>query len=228
MVNPRAHCRCLFPECPAAQNCASCAEAGVLGPVPGAIGTLQATEAIKLATGVGEPLAGTLLLYDALRADFRRVKLRPARPGCAACAGGDYAASQLARAGGPAGFDYDAFTGGQALTEGRAPVQLLPPERRIDCAALRHLLQAQRQAVALPGSQGCVHAARSTPPSLGKGSPSAALGEAHNAQAGADMSLSEDRDRTLVLDVRAHALFQASRLPGSFNVPWSQVRHERC
>src|ERR1051325_3948873 len=58
--------RCLFREPPPAGAVPNCAEAGVLGVLPGIIGTLQATEAIKLITGIGEPLIGRLLLFDAL------------------------------------------------------------------------------------------------------------------------------------------------------------------
>jgi molybdopterin/thiamine biosynthesis adenylyltransferase/rhodanese-related sulfurtransferase len=76
--------RCLYPEAPAAGDAPSCAEAGVLGVLPGVIGTLQATEAIKLILGVGDPLVGRILLYDALAASFREVKLR-ADPKCRAC-----------------------------------------------------------------------------------------------------------------------------------------------
>ena len=63
--------RCLHPEPPPAGLIPNCAEAGVLGVLPGIIGTIQATEAIKLLTGIGEPLVGRLLLYDALRMRFR-------------------------------------------------------------------------------------------------------------------------------------------------------------
>src|SRR6202008_3842850 len=58
--------RCLFPEPPPPGLVPSCAEGGVFGVLPGTIGTIQATEAIKLITGIGEPLVGRLLLYDAL------------------------------------------------------------------------------------------------------------------------------------------------------------------
>lgn len=131
-------CRCLFPECPAPQNCARCDEAGVLGPVPGAIGTLQATEAIKILTRVGRPLSGRLLLYDALEATFRTVKLRGPRPGCAACCSSD---AELRACGGLRQYDYHAFTGGQAMEEKRAPVRLLPLEQRVSCEELRTLLR---------------------------------------------------------------------------------------
>ncbi len=76
--------RCLFPEPPPPGLVPSCAEGGVLGILPGTIGTLQATEAIKLILGVGQPLIGRLLLYDALSLSFEEVKLRK-NPTCAIC-----------------------------------------------------------------------------------------------------------------------------------------------
>ncbi|HEX8407403.1 MAG TPA: molybdopterin-synthase adenylyltransferase MoeB [Thermoanaerobaculia bacterium] len=68
--------RCLYPEPPPPHLAPSCAEGGVLGVLPGIIGTLQATEAIKLIAGIGETLAGRLLLFDALRMTFRVMKVR--------------------------------------------------------------------------------------------------------------------------------------------------------
>lgn len=68
--------RCLYPEPPPAHLAPSCAEAGVLGILPGMVGTLQATEAIKLLLGLGEPLIGRLLTYDSLGMKFRTLKLR--------------------------------------------------------------------------------------------------------------------------------------------------------
>jgi adenylyltransferase/sulfurtransferase len=76
--------RCLHPEPPPDGLIPSCAEAGVLGVLPGIIGTLQATEAIKLITGMGEPLVGRLLLYDALRMRFREIGL-PRDADCPVC-----------------------------------------------------------------------------------------------------------------------------------------------
>jgi len=76
--------RCLFPEPPPAEMAPSCAEAGVLGVLPGIVGSLQAVEAIKLLLGIGEPLIGRLLLYDALETSFRELKLRR-DPECPAC-----------------------------------------------------------------------------------------------------------------------------------------------
>ena len=76
--------RCLFPEPPPAEMAPSCAEGGVLGVLPGIMGTLQATEALKLLLGIGEPLTGRLLLVDALHSTFDEVRLRR-DPGCPVC-----------------------------------------------------------------------------------------------------------------------------------------------
>jgi sulfur-carrier protein adenylyltransferase/sulfurtransferase len=76
--------RCLFPEPPPPGLVPSCAEGGVLGVLPGTIGTLQATEALKLILGIGEPLIGRLLLYNALDMSFEYVKLRK-NPNCKVC-----------------------------------------------------------------------------------------------------------------------------------------------
>ena len=76
--------RCLFPVPPAAGVVPSCAEAGVLGVLPGVIGAIQANEALKLMLGVGEPLIGRLLLYDALEMTFRQLTLRK-DPNCPVC-----------------------------------------------------------------------------------------------------------------------------------------------
>lgn len=79
--------RCLFPEPPPPEAAPNCAEAGVLGVLPGIIGLLQATEAIKLILGIGEPLFGRLLCVDALTMRFRELKL-PRDPRCPLCADG--------------------------------------------------------------------------------------------------------------------------------------------
>ena len=85
--------RCLFPEAPRPDACGRCSDAGVLGPVPGIIGTLQAMEAIKVVTGVGQTLSRRLLLLDALQGRMHTVKLRarvcvPRR--CRACGVGSW------------------------------------------------------------------------------------------------------------------------------------------
>jgi adenylyltransferase/sulfurtransferase len=76
--------RCLYPEPPPPGLVPSCAEGGVLGILPGTIGLIQATEAVKLILGIGEPLVGRLMLYDALGMRFRELKLRK-NPECPVC-----------------------------------------------------------------------------------------------------------------------------------------------
>jgi molybdopterin/thiamine biosynthesis adenylyltransferase/rhodanese-related sulfurtransferase len=84
----RAPCyRCLFPQPPAPGDAPDCSNAGVLGVLPGVIGMLQATEAIKLILGIGEPLVGRVLLFDALAMRFHETRLAP-DPECAVCAAG--------------------------------------------------------------------------------------------------------------------------------------------
>lgn len=97
--------RCLFPEPPPPGMVPSCAEAGVLGVLPGVIGLIQATEAIKMILGAGEPLLGRLLLYDALTMKFREVTVRQ-NPLCPVC-GDSPTITEL--------VNYECFCGGQPL-----------------------------------------------------------------------------------------------------------------
>ncbi len=76
--------RCLFPQPPPPELAPSCAEGGVLGVLPGVIGSLQANEALKLALGIGDPLIGRLMLFDALSASFTEVAIRR-DPECPVC-----------------------------------------------------------------------------------------------------------------------------------------------
>jgi sulfur-carrier protein adenylyltransferase/sulfurtransferase len=100
--------RCLYPEPPPPGLVPSCAEGGVLGVLPGIIGVIQATEAIKLLTGIGEPLIGRFLIYDALKMRFRELKLKK-DPDCPVC-GTHPTVKKL--------IDYDQFCGiGPAAAE---------------------------------------------------------------------------------------------------------------
>ena len=76
--------RCLYPSPPPPELAPSCSEGGVLGVLPGIVGTLQTNEALKLAIGAGDPLIGRLLLFDALATDFQEVKIRK-NPDCPVC-----------------------------------------------------------------------------------------------------------------------------------------------
>jgi adenylyltransferase/sulfurtransferase len=110
---PEGPCyRCLYPEPPPPGLVPSCAEGGVLGVLPGLVGILQATEAIKLLLGAGEPLIGRLALIDALGARWHTVKVRR-NPACPAC--GTHELRQL--------IDYDQFCG-----VGRAAPDVAVPE----------------------------------------------------------------------------------------------------
>jgi molybdopterin/thiamine biosynthesis adenylyltransferase len=78
--------QCVFPQAPAAGLAPSCAEAGVVGALPGVMGAMMALEAIKLIARTGAPLLGRLLIFDALGAEFRRIRVRP-RANCPVCGG---------------------------------------------------------------------------------------------------------------------------------------------
>jgi adenylyltransferase/sulfurtransferase len=118
--------RCLYPEPPPPGEVPSCAEGGVLGILPGLVGCIQATEGIKLLLGVGSPLVGRLLLYDALQMSFREFKVRR-NPKCPVC-GDSPTITKL--------IDYEQFCGvrGQAAPaatpDGEVTVEEL--KRRID------------------------------------------------------------------------------------------------
>jgi sulfur-carrier protein adenylyltransferase/sulfurtransferase len=93
--------RCLYPEPPPPGMVPSCAEGGVLGVLCGSIGSIQVTEAIKLLTGIGDPLVGRLKVYDALEMEYREVRIRK-DPDCAVCSP-NATVTEL--------IDYDAFCG---------------------------------------------------------------------------------------------------------------------
>lgn len=119
--------RCLYPEPPPPGLVPSCAEGGVLGILPGVIGLIQATEAIKLILGVGEPLIGRLVLYDALAMRFRELKLRR-NPECPAC--GDHPTiTQL--------IDYEQFCG---LPQREGPAAPPVEEGDVDPVEVKQML----------------------------------------------------------------------------------------
>lgn len=113
--------RCLFREPPPPGLVPSCAEGGVLGVLPGMIGTIQANEAIKLLMGIGEPLIGKLLLVDALTGGFRTVTIRK-DPECPAC--GTHEIKAL--------IDYDEYCGTPIVEESTAPSGEITPRELAD------------------------------------------------------------------------------------------------
>jgi adenylyltransferase/sulfurtransferase len=104
--------RCLYPEPPAPEAVLSCAESGVLGVLPGLVAMIQATETVKIATGIGQPLYGRLVQYDALQMEFNEFHLRK-DPACPVC-GERPSVTEL--------IDYAGFCGVPAVEEEKAKV----------------------------------------------------------------------------------------------------------
>jgi sulfur-carrier protein adenylyltransferase/sulfurtransferase len=117
--------RCLYPEPPPPGMVPSCAEGGVLGVLPGVIGLIQATEAVKIIMGIGKTLMGRLLVYDALQMTFRELKLRK-DPNCPVC-GKNPSVTKL--------IDYEQFCGlsrGGAQDSGVAEISVEDLKRKLD------------------------------------------------------------------------------------------------
>ncbi|CAN6471957.1 unnamed protein product [Victoria cruziana] len=152
--------RCLFPAPPPSAACQRCSDNGVLGVVPGVIGSLQALEAIKIASGVGDSLSRRMLLFDALSARMHIVKIRGKSSHCAAC--GETAELTFQKF---QEFDYEKFTQSPMSDKACQNISLLPRAARISCTEYNervlkrepHLLLDVRPAhhykiCALPGS----------------------------------------------------------------------------
>jgi adenylyltransferase/sulfurtransferase len=122
--------RCLFPDPPEPGTVQNCADAGVLGVLPGLIGTAQATETLKLVLGVGEPLVGRLLMVDALRMEFRRITVER-DPACPAC--GTREIREL--------IDYEAFCDGRntPMNERAAIATITPRDLAAELANTNNL-----------------------------------------------------------------------------------------
>ncbi|XP_036330717.1 adenylyltransferase and sulfurtransferase MOCS3 [Rhagoletis pomonella] len=133
--------RCLFPVPPPPHAVTNCGDGGVMGAITGIIGSLQALEAIKVATGVGETLAGRLLIFDGINSMFRNVKLRGRRSDCKVCSENPMITRLI---------DYEYFCSMHA-TDSNQPLQLLSPDERfnvleyINLSTQPHLLIDVRQ-----------------------------------------------------------------------------------
>ncbi|XP_068113531.1 adenylyltransferase and sulfurtransferase MOCS3-like [Hyperolius riggenbachi] len=123
--------RCLFPTPPPPETITNCADGGVLGLVPGIMGSLQALEVLKIACKMAPAFSGVLLMYDALDGRFRHIKLRGKRPDCAACGGGGDQ---------PLLEDYEAFCGSSASDKCRS-LHLLRSEERLTVHQYQKLLE---------------------------------------------------------------------------------------
>ncbi|KAI5071154.1 hypothetical protein GOP47_0013405 [Adiantum capillus-veneris] len=118
--------RCLFPVPPPQGACQRCSDSGVLGVVPGIIGTFQALEAIKIASGVGDPLSRRMLILDALSTSIRVVKLRNRNPDCSICSEGSHVTAREIE-----GLNYESFTGSSLSDKNPKPLSVIPESQRI-------------------------------------------------------------------------------------------------
>uniref|UniRef100_A0A5S6QKX7 Adenylyltransferase and sulfurtransferase MOCS3 homolog n=1 Tax=Trichuris muris TaxID=70415 RepID=A0A5S6QKX7_TRIMR len=125
--------RCLYPKPPPPESVTSCAQGGVLGTVPGTIGTLQANEAIKIAAGLESSYVGRLLLFDAIDGSFRTVKLRPRNVHCAVCGDSPTIRSPV---------DYEDFCG-SPLCDNVRSLRYLGSEDRISVQQLKVMLNSE-------------------------------------------------------------------------------------
>jgi molybdopterin/thiamine biosynthesis adenylyltransferase/rhodanese-related sulfurtransferase/molybdopterin converting factor small subunit len=131
--------RCLYPEPPPPGLVPSCAEGGVLGVLPGIIGVIQATESIKLMLGIGEPLIGRFLIYDALKMRFRELKLRK-DPECPVCGTSPTVTALI---------DYEQFCGVRPEPQGAPAAGTTVPEWEITAVELKRRLDAGDDVVIL-------------------------------------------------------------------------------
>jgi molybdopterin/thiamine biosynthesis adenylyltransferase/rhodanese-related sulfurtransferase len=143
--------RCLYPEPPPPGMVPSCAEGGVLGVLCASIGSIQVNEAIKLLTGMGEPILGSLMVYDALEMEYNKIKIRK-DPNCAVC-GEHPSVTEL--------IDYDAFCGVVSEAAAEAAVgstitaaelkDLIDSDKPIDLIDVRE--PAEWEIVRIPGAR---------------------------------------------------------------------------
>ncbi|KAJ6665613.1 hypothetical protein lerEdw1_001983 [Lerista edwardsae] len=125
--------RCLFPKPPPPETVTNCADGGVLGVVPGIMGTLQALEVIKIASGMGTTFNRSMLLFDALEGRFRHIRLRPRNPDCVVC--GDNPSLTALQ-------DYEAFCGSSATDKCRV-LHLLHSDERVSVEEYKKILDDQ-------------------------------------------------------------------------------------
>ncbi|XP_060628087.2 adenylyltransferase and sulfurtransferase MOCS3 [Anolis sagrei] len=125
--------RCLFPKPPPPETITNCADGGVLGVVPGILGSLQALEVIKIASGMGTSFNRSMLLFDALEGRFRHIKLRPRNPDCAVCSERPSVTTLQ---------DYEAFCGSSATDKCRT-LHLLNGDERISVEEYKDILDSQ-------------------------------------------------------------------------------------
>ncbi|KAL9952169.1 hypothetical protein ACROYT_G039384 [Oculina patagonica] len=122
--------RCLFPSPPPPESVGNCSDTGVLGPVPGVIGTLQALEAIKIVVGIKSSYSQKMLIYDALDGRFLTIKLRPRQTKCSVC-GDNPSINKL--------LDYELFCGASA-TDKTPSLKILHKHQRVSVQEYKQVI----------------------------------------------------------------------------------------
>ncbi|KAF0933497.1 hypothetical protein E2562_018581 [Oryza meyeriana var. granulata] len=132
--------RCLDPNPPSSAALQGCSDNGILGILPGVIGCLQALEAIKVATAVGEPLCGRMLLFDALSSYVRIVKVYGSSPTCKVCGENPvFTKDDFVK------FDYESFTQSPMSRKSTTPsLNLLPENARVSCRDYKRVVDSGR------------------------------------------------------------------------------------
>jgi len=214
LATPDGPCyRCLFREPPPPGLVPSCAEGGVLGVLPGLVGTIQATEAIKLVLGIGEPLIGRLLLVDALALSFRTMTIRR-DPTCPAC--GTREIREL--------IDYDAFCGAGESTPASSHAST-----HSSTAGSSSSPSSSTPSLSTPSSNPSSTPAAAAAPTLGSAGTAAAAAQ---AQAQAPATFTEVTPREIaerlargddfdLIDVREPFEWEICRIEGARLVPLS-------
>jgi adenylyltransferase/sulfurtransferase len=207
--------RTLFPEPPAPGEVPSCAEAGVLGALCGQVGAMMAQEAIKLITGIGEPLLGRVLVIDALRARQREITLRPAP-----VASGESASS--VRADAPTG------TAGMSREAHSAEADVPTPQGagHAGAAAAVGAAASHASAGSEPGSSGLARESTTPPmPGAAHGADPAAAIEWTDVETLRERLRRRDDedDRFVLVDVREPDEYEAGAIPGSVLLPLGEV-----
>ena len=208
--------RCMYPEPPPAGTTTSCAEGGVLGPLTGMLGSLQALEAIKLAAGCGTPLVGRLLVVDGMDARLRVVRLRTANPDCAVCGTSTSGTAPTIRS--LADSHEFCACSGLVAREGDPPKpkkQRIDPSRILDPSLLLDRLGVGEVAEAAGREEEDVIGKKSEHEGAARYIPR--RGAVHFDPAEAPS------DQPLLLDVRPRTQYEMSRIPGSWSVPLSEL-----
>lgn len=126
--------RCLFPNPPPKETVTNCSDGGVLGVVPGIIGSLMALEAIKIVTGIGPSFAGQMLLFDGMSGSFRTIRIRSRRKECVSCGEKRTIGKDL--------VDYEDFLSTCPVSVTGETVRVLLPFERVSCAEYKQVLDS--------------------------------------------------------------------------------------